>query len=40
MVKTLLDISKIKKDNNVMDFFINEEKFIHVFINLTENIKC
>ena len=40
MVKNLLEISKIKKDNNVVGFFINEKKFKKVFINLMENIKC
>ena len=40
MVKTLLDISKIKKENNVIDYFIDEKKFLCVFLNLAENIKC
>ena len=40
MIKNLLEISKIKKDNNVIDFFIHEQKYKEVFINLMENIKC
>ena len=40
MIKNLLDISKIKKDNNVVDFFIHEQKYKKVFISLMENIKC
>ena len=40
MVKKLLEISKIRKDNNVMDFFIKQKKFQDVFISLMENIKC
>ena len=39
MVKKLLTISKIKKDNNVLDFFV-KTKFEEEFIDLTENIKC
>ena len=39
MIKKLLTISKIKKDNNVLDFFV-KTKFEKEFINLTENIKC
>ena len=40
MIKNLLEISKIKKDNNVVDFFIHKQKYKEVFINLMENIKC
>ena len=40
MIKNLLEISKIKKDNNVVDFFIHGQKFKEVFISLIENIKC
>jgi len=32
MVKILLEISKIKKDSNVMDFFINQKNFLNVFV--------
>lgn len=39
MIKQLLVIAKIKKNNNVMEFVINKEKFMKIFINLIENIK-
>ena len=39
MVKKLLKISKIKKDNNVLDFF-DKKIFQEEFIALMENIKC
>ena len=39
MIKELLDVAKIKKDNNVMNFFINQKKFFAMFNNLAENIK-
>ena len=40
MLKDLLDTSKIKNNKNVVNFFINEDKFFEVFNNLTENLKC
>ena len=40
MIKNLLEVSKIKKDNNVVDFFIHKQKYKEEFINLFENLKC
>ena len=40
MIKKLLIISKIRRDNNVLDFFLDKKKYQEEFINLTENIKC
>ena len=40
MIKELLDLSKIKNDNNIINFFINKDKFVGVFNYLIKNLKC
>lgn len=40
MIKKLLTMSKIRKDNNVLEFFIDKEKYQEEFTSLMENIKC
>ena len=40
MIKNILQISKIDKENNVIDNFLDKRKFNEVFIKLMENIKC
>ena len=40
MIKELLDLSKIKNDNNIINFFINKVKFVGVLNSLIENLKC
>ena len=40
MIKELLETAKIKKNNKIMDFFINKERFMEKFKSLIENIKC
>ena len=40
MLKDLLDTSKIKNDKNIVNFFVNKNKFFEVFNNLVENLKC
>lgn len=39
MIEELLNISKIKNDKNVVNIFINKDKFFNVFNNLFENMK-
>ena len=39
MIKELLDIAKIKNNNNIMKFFIDEKQFFYVFNTLTENLR-
>ena len=40
MIRNILQISKINKENNVIDNFLDKRKFDEVFIKLMENIKC
>ena len=39
MIKELLDIAKIKKNNNVLKFLKKKKKFLIMFNNLTENLR-
>ena len=40
MIKDLLDTSKIKNNNSVMNYFVDKHNFFGVFNNLIENLKC